>query len=98
MKASCVVVNMRTEDHDVYIGRKGRGWSGYFGNPFRRSSNEPRGATIQKFRAYFLERVETDPEFKARALALRGQRLGCFCKPNPCHGDVIAEWVNSQRF
>ena len=22
-----------------------------------------------------------------------GYRLGCFCKPRPCHGDVIAEYV-----
>jgi hypothetical protein len=22
-------------------------------------------------------------------LALRGKRLGCLCKPAPCHGDII---------
>ncbi|MCG6418638.1 DUF4326 domain-containing protein [Vibrio fluvialis] len=24
-----------------------------------------------------------------------GKRLGCFCKPDDCHGDIIAEFLNS---
>jgi hypothetical protein len=26
--------------------------------------------------------------------ALRGKVLGCFCKPRPCHGDVLLEFVD----
>ena len=48
------------------------------------------------YRAYFTTRVEEDAEFRAAVLRLRGKRLGCFCKPGPCHGDVIAAWVNAQ--
>ena len=25
---------------------------------------------------------------------LKGKTLGCFCKPYPCHGDIIAEYLN----
>lgn len=91
------VVNLRTSEFDVYIGRAGRGWSGYFGNPFRRKPGEPPGATIERYRTYFLERVEKDPEFRERVMALEGKRLGCFCAPNPCHGDVIVWWLNTPR-
>ncbi|HZI11744.1 MAG TPA: DUF4326 domain-containing protein [Myxococcus sp.] len=27
---------------------------------------------------------------------MRGKRLGCWCKPGPCHADVYAAWVDSQ--
>jgi hypothetical protein len=28
---------------------------------------------------------------KAELAELKGKRLGCFCHPQPCHGDVLAE-------
>ena len=97
------VVNIRLDAYDVYIGRAGRGEDGYFGNPFWLGREEARGATIARFKEYFLERVEKDAVFRARVLALRGKKLGCFCKGRagpginvPCHGDVIAEWVDAQ--
>lgn len=89
------VVNIRTSaEYDEYIGRAGHGEDGYFGNPFKLQRHEPRGITIEKFTAYFYKRLESDPVFKERILALRGKVLGCFCKPNACHGDVIAKYVN----
>jgi hypothetical protein len=36
---------------------------------------------------------EHDPEFRESILALRGRRLVCFCKPLPCHGDIIVEYI-----
>jgi hypothetical protein len=89
------VVNIRNERYDVYIGRAGRGQDGYFGNPFRLECSETRGATIDRYRKYFYNRLETDPEFKKRIHALKGKTLGCFCKPNACHGDVIKEYLDS---
>jgi len=87
-------VNIRCSDYDVYIGRAGKGQDGYFGNPFRLRAGEDRSATIQRYRKYFYERLETDPEFKCRVHELKDKTLGCFCKPYPCHGDVIAEYLN----
>ncbi len=88
------VVNLRREAYDVYIGRAGHGKSGYFGNPLKVS--EHGAAALTLYREFFLGRVNTDAEFRARVLALRGKRLGCFCKPAECHGDIIAEWVDAQ--
>jgi hypothetical protein len=77
------------------IGRAGRGQSGHFGNPFLLMNNAARGSTLEKYREYFYKRIETDPEFKEMIHALKGKRLGCFCKPHPCHGDIIAEYLES---
>jgi hypothetical protein len=91
-------VNIRTEPYDVYIGRAGRGEDGYFGNPYRLGANMGRELSLRLFEAHFYERLEHDPEFKQRVLALAGKRLGCFCKPQACHGDVIADYVNGEVF
>ena len=89
---------------DVYIGRAGKGEDGYFGNPvrigercFRCGDTHHNGhETLPCFRLYFNKRIETDPVFRCAVLQLAGKRLVCFCKPRACHGDVIAEWIDSQ--
>ena len=92
-----VVVNIYKEQFDVYIGRAGRGEDGYFGNPFRMGNGTSREDTVEKFQRYFTARIEKDVEFRRRVLALKGKRLGCFCKPQACHGDVIADWLNKME-
>lgn len=99
------VVNLRFSLYDVYIGRAGRGHDGYFGNPSmvgflcRSCSTEHHtgASTLPCFTRYFYRRLGTDAEFRARVLALSGKVLGCFCHPNPCHGDVIAAFLNRSR-
>lgn len=81
----------------VYIGRRGRGLDGYFGNPYVLSRMEvSREQAIARYERYFARRMATDPEFKSRVEALKGKTLLCFCKPLACHGDVIAEHLNAQ--
>lgn len=92
MVRTCVV-NLHKEKYDVYIGRAGKGQNGYFGNPFPSNRELTREDSIDTFKVYLLERVKVDPEFKARLEGLRGLRLGCFCKPKACHGDVIVAYL-----
>lgn len=88
------VVNIKSSAYDQYIGRAGHGQDGYFGNPFILKPWMKRGETLERYRKYFYDRLASDPEFKERIHALRGKTLGCFCKPLPCHGDIIAEYLN----
>jgi len=88
------VVNIYKEPYDVYIGRAGKGKGGYFGNPINLLPGEERGSTIERFKEYFYKRLETDTVFKSKLEELRGKKLGCFCKPRACHGDIIAEYLN----
>lgn len=88
------VVNIRKEAYDVYIGRAGHGMDGYFGNPFRLGPGMTRGDTLDNYRKYFYRRLNTDEEFRRRIGELQGKTLGCFCKPNPCHGDIIKEYLD----
>jgi len=81
--------------YDVYIGRPST-----FGNPYPLGKYS-REESIRKYKKYFWSRVRTDPEFLEAVLSLRGKRLGCFCKPLPCHGDIISDflaWYTPEKF
>lgn len=88
------VVNIRKETCDVFIGRAGYGKDGYFGNPFRLEATMAKGSTLGRYRKYFYHRLSTDKEFRKRIGNLQGKTLGCFCKPDPCHGDIIKEYLD----
>lgn len=88
------VVNLRTDKYDVYIGRPGKGEIGLFGNPYPLAKESERGSILEKYKKFFLARLEHDDEFKTEVLKLNGKTLGCFCKPRPCHGDIICEYLN----
>lgn len=88
------VVNIRAGEFDVYIGRSRNKDIGIFGNPFTVEEYGREGA-IERYRHYFALKLLRNPEFRERVEKLRGKRLGCFCKPLPCHGDIIAEYLDA---
>jgi hypothetical protein len=93
------VVNLYKEPYDIYIGRQGKGKDGYFGNThiigFCKVCNKShsREESVEAFRIDFHKRVEADGIFKEKLKELKGKRLGCFCKPQVCHGDVFVEYL-----
>ncbi len=80
-----IVVNRRYELFDVDISRTSK-----WGNPFLIGIDGTREEVITKYAAYLAAR----PDLLADLPSLRGKRLGCWCAPEPCHGDVIAHLVN----
>jgi hypothetical protein len=73
-----------------YIGR-----GSYWGNPHSMyEQGESREEVIRKYRYDFQYNkfINIDP---SRVHELTGKRLGCFCAPAPCHGDVLIEFLNS---
>lgn len=84
------VVNIRGgQPCDVYIGR-----GGPFGNPYVLGADGDREEVIRKYQIYLYDRMKRDPEFKEKLEKLRGLRLGCFCAPSFCHGNVITEYLD----
>lgn len=78
------VVNLRTSDYDIYIGRPS-----VWGNPFTIGKDGTRKEVIEKYRLWFNHRV-------LDLRQLEGKVLGCFCKPLPCHGDILVELFKQQ--
>jgi hypothetical protein len=81
------VVHCKRAPYDVYIGRPSK-----WGNPFRVGTDGTRQEVIAKYRAW----LATQPALLAALGELRGQVLGCWCAPHPCHGDVLAAFAKEE--
>lgn len=89
------VVNIKHDDFDVYIGRMnpGRGLAqSIWANPFAIDGQTTRNQAIELFR----EHLENRPDLLARIHELKGKRLGCWCKPKACHGDILARLADGK--
>ena len=81
------VVHCKKAPFDVYIGR-GSIW----GNPFKISADCTREQAIAKYRVYLWEGLCSDVSngINYESLSsLHELRLGCYCSPKACHGDVL---------
>ncbi len=102
------VVNIRHESCDVYIGRAGNGESGCFGNPHYIGYCDicrvahSREQAVAAYKRDFIYKILTDRVFRDKVQALKDKALGCFCKqPDKdvlCHGDIIAEYLNINKY
>ena len=80
------VVNLKHAKYDVYIGR-GSKW----GNPFSHiGSYMSRRECIKAYEVW----LNQQPELMAALHELKGKILGCHCRPDPCHGEVLAKLAN----
>ncbi len=82
------------QGYDCYIGRavKRGGWNldaSIWANPFKRKQGLPPGSTLHAYEQY----VRSNPVLMHAIPSLAGKTLGCWCKPDPCHGDVLVNLV-----
>lgn len=82
----------RANNGESHMNNTEVGKPGWLGNPYP-ESEYGRDRCIELFRQDFMDRVESDPEFRKAVLRLQGETLGCYCKPKPCHGDVILAYI-----
>lgn len=91
------VLNKRTDTipaDAVYIGRPSK-----WGNPF----THLRGKSLAQFQVETVAQAVDahrdwllqQPELIAALPELRGKHLVCWCKPGPCHGDILLKLANS---
>jgi hypothetical protein len=85
------VVHCKVESYDVYIGRDvdpntgelpPRDW----GNPFRLGRDGDRRSVIRRHRLHVLQRPHMVDMAREE---LKDRVLGCWCKPEDCHGDFL---------
>lgn len=85
------VVNIKVEECDVYIGRPT-----IYGNPFP-SARHGRDKCIAMYKRWFWGRIQDDKNFEMKVRMLEGKRLGCYCAPKACHGDVIVAYLEWRK-
>ena len=92
------VVNIRGKKPcDVYIGRKVR-FTNYEDSKWRNifkiekvNGKEVPGSrkkVIRQYKEYILNQPDL---LKLIPIELKDKTLGCWCKPEACHGDILAE-------
>ncbi len=83
---------------DVYIGRAMNmgGWNltaSKWANPFPITSDCPRLVVLQKYETW----IKSKPELLVALDELDGKVLGCWCKPQACHGDILIRLLEEKK-
>jgi hypothetical protein len=94
----CKVVHLKKESYDIYIGRPSK-----WGNPFTHKQD---GKTLAKYIVNTREEAisafeEWITKGEGQILLkdldeLKNKTLGCWCKPQPCHGDILLKLIKSK--
>lgn len=61
-------------------------------NPFKISKTLTREDVLRKYEEYILDKIKREG-LQERLLELRGKKLGCWCKPEKCHGDILLKLI-----
>jgi len=78
------VVHCKKENYDIYVGRPSK-----WGNPFEIGKDGTREEVIDKYKKWILNQ----PDLLKSLWELEGKTLGCWCKPEICHADILADLV-----
>ena len=96
-----IVVNLKYKGYTKYIGRYSRRWrnppdapENKFANLYRIGPDGTREDVIAKHKKDFYDNLELQ---EAVWNELRGEILGCFCKPLACHGDTYVEYIENRE-
>lgn len=86
----------RSDPENVYIGRgrvvfiDGERYPKYdsiFANPFKGED------AVERYRKYLADSILRGDITPEDFDELKGKNLGCWCKPERCHGDVVVEFL-----
>ena len=93
---------MNDTENNMYIGRRGIVFidgerfpkeDSVWCNPYKIGKDGTREEVNIKYRAHISEKIAS-MGMREELRTLRGKRLGCWCKPEPCHGDILLELAN----
>lgn len=95
-RPSTTVVNVHTDEYDVYIGRANARHGlpeSVWANPYRIGPGGTREQVLRLYEDY----LRSQPQLLDHLDELRGKRLGCWCVPEPCHGHLLARLADMSR-
>ena len=88
------VVHIMKDKFDVRIDRKTK-----WGNPFPMRNESDRDMVIEQYRLWLWKEIQDGKIDLAELAKLKDKKLGCWCAPRACHGDVLtkaATWADYQ--
>lgn len=86
------------DEDNVYIGRQARinvdgTYIGIKKSPWANKytvKEHGRDGALEKYKEELLRK----PELMKELHTLKGKNLGCWCAPQPCHGDILLELIS----
>jgi hypothetical protein len=85
--------------YDVYIGRATKYTEfkedSKWANPFKIQNYHNPVECLDAYEAHIRQKITENPK-EYNIEELRGKRLGCWCKPGPCHGDILIKLLEEQ--
>lgn len=96
MTTKTKVVHCKKEKYDIYIGRPSK-----WGNPFSHIRGKgifcsSRDEAVRKYFEYITEGAGI--HLRNDLHELKGKVLGCFCSPKKCHGEILIELIESEKY
>jgi hypothetical protein len=97
------------DDNNAYIGRYGVVFikndelnklerypkeSSIWANPFKINKETTRQQVLDKYKEYITNKLNENPKLITELLKLKGKKLGCWCYPEPCHGNILLELID----
>jgi hypothetical protein len=84
--------NPKVNDGDVYIGRYNPKFGASIWRNVFKLTDYPIKESLRLYKIQILSR----PDLLARLPELKGKRLGCWCAPDRCHGDVLVQLIEER--
>ena len=66
-----------------------------WGNPFKakKGNKNSRRKCLERYE----DHIRSDPDLFNAVIELEGKELGCWCKPFPCHGDILIKLFKERQ-
>jgi|AntRauTorcE11897_2_1112592.scaffolds.fasta_scaffold00596_13 hypothetical protein len=95
-----VNINEYKGDDYIYIGRPSK-----YGSPFASKPSKiaefkvgSKSEAMEKCKEYFTENPQIIDELIDELKEKEISKLGCFCSPKPCHGDILIELIEMRKY
>lgn len=95
------------DPNNVYIGRAGIVFidkqrfpkkSSNFSNPYKIGKDGTREEVIEKYKNYITQKLKENVLLQEELFKMKGKNLGCWCAPEPCHGNVLLDLLSKTNF
>lgn len=90
------------DPNNVYIGRKGVVFidgerfpknDSIWCNPYKITKENTREQVLILYETYIRNKIKLE-NLEKKLLELKGKNLGCWCKPESCHGDILVKLID----
>ena len=90
-----------SDPNHLYIGRNmshhvGGALGSKWGNPFKVKKKANKNS-LNKCLERYEHHIRMNPDLFNAVMELEGKELGCWCKPSPCHGDILIKLFKERQ-